>query len=80
MQGAGVPHRVVVTGMGAVTPIGTTVEDFWAGCKRSQLGISPLDGFDDFWTAVARADDPAGAGRTSSPGPVVEARIVGGRG
>ena len=46
MQGAGVPHRVVVTGVGVVTPIGTTVADFWAGCKRSQLGISPLDGFD----------------------------------
>ena len=27
MQGAGVPHRVVVTGIGAVTPIGTTVEE-----------------------------------------------------
>ena len=46
MQGAGVPHRVVVTGLGVVTPIGTTVPEFWAACKRSQLGISPLDGFD----------------------------------
>ena len=46
MQGAGVPHRVVVTGVGVVTPIGTTVPEFWAGCKRGQLGISPLDGFD----------------------------------
>ena len=46
MQGAGVPHRVVVTGLGVVTPIGTTVPEFWAGCKRSQLGISPLDGFE----------------------------------
>jgi len=46
MQGAGVPHRVVVTGVGVVTPIGTTVPEFWAGCKRAQLGISPLDGFD----------------------------------
>ena len=46
MQGAGVPHRVVVTGLGVVTPIGTTVPEFWAACKRSQLGITPLDGFD----------------------------------
>jgi nodulation protein E len=37
--------RVVVTGMGAVTPIGTTVEDFWAGLKRGQSGVSPLEGF-----------------------------------
>src|SRR5215468_5639902 len=46
MQGAAVPHRVVVTGLGVVTPIGTTVPQFWDGCKRAQLGISPLDGFD----------------------------------
>jgi nodulation protein E len=46
MQGAAVPHRVVVTGLGVVTPIGTTVPQFWEGCKRAQLGISPLDGFD----------------------------------
>ena len=46
MQGAGVPHRVVVTGLGAVTPIGTTVPEFWAGCKRAQVGVSPLDGFE----------------------------------
>src|SRR6516165_804017 len=46
MQGAAVPHRVVVTGLGVVTPIGTTVPQFWEGCRRAQLGISPLDGFD----------------------------------
>ena len=38
-------RRVVVTGLGAITAIGTTVPEFWAGCKRSQLGISALDGF-----------------------------------
>src|SRR3979409_723257 len=46
MQGAGVPHRVVVTGVGVVTPIGTTVPEFWAGCRSARNGISPLDGFD----------------------------------
>jgi len=45
MQGTGGPHRVVVTGMGVVTPIGCTVPEFWAGCRRGQLGITPLDGF-----------------------------------
>ena len=45
MQGAGRTARVVVTGMGVVTPIGTTVHDFWAGCKRGKFGVSPLDGF-----------------------------------
>ena len=37
---------MVVTGMGAVTPIGTTVADFWAGCRRAQVGVGPIDGFD----------------------------------
>src|SRR5262245_18790470 len=45
MQGSGAPHRVVVTGMGVVTPIGATVAEFWAGCRRGQVGITPLDGF-----------------------------------
>ena len=31
--------------MGVVTPIGTTVADFWAGCRRGQLGVSALGGF-----------------------------------
>ena len=38
-------RRVVVTGMGVVTPIGTTVPEFWAGCKRGKSGVSPLGGF-----------------------------------
>lgn len=27
-------RRVVITGMGAVTPIGNNVEDFWANIKK----------------------------------------------
>ncbi len=38
-------RRVVVTGMGAVTSIGQNVEDFWAGMKRGQSGVSELGGF-----------------------------------
>ena len=38
-------RRVVVTGMGVVSPIGSTVDDFWAGIKRGDCGVSPLDGF-----------------------------------
>jgi nodulation protein E len=32
--------------MGVVTPIGQTVPEFWAGCRRGQLGVGPLEGFD----------------------------------
>src|SRR5215207_9152647 len=45
MSEPGATRRVVVTGMGVVTPIGTTVADFWAGCRRGQSGVGPLDGF-----------------------------------
>ncbi len=38
--------RVVVTGMGAITPIGNSVESFWAGVKENQVGISPITKFD----------------------------------
>ena len=37
-------RRVVVTGMGAVTPIGTTVPEFWAGVKAGTCGVSKLEG------------------------------------
>lgn len=38
--------RVVVTGMGAVTPIGIGVEEFWKGIKENQVGIGPITKFD----------------------------------
>lgn len=38
--------RVVVTGMGAITPIGNDVEGFWNGLKNNQIGIGPITYFD----------------------------------
>lgn len=38
--------RVVVTGMGAVTPIGNSVEEFWSGIKESKVGIGEITKFD----------------------------------
>lgn len=38
--------RVVVTGMGAVTPIGNDVESFWQGLKDKKVGIGPISYFD----------------------------------
>lgn len=32
-------RRVVITGMGALTPIGNSVEEFWANAKEGKLGI-----------------------------------------
>ncbi len=38
--------RVVVTGMGAITPIGNSVEAFWQAVKESTVGIGPITYFD----------------------------------
>src|SRR3990170_8690251 len=38
--------RVVITGMGAITPIGNTVEDFWQSCLAGRSGIGPVTQFD----------------------------------
>jgi 3-oxoacyl-[acyl-carrier-protein] synthase II len=44
---AGPPtRRVVITGIGAITPIGTGVEDFWSGLTSGRSGIAPIQGFD----------------------------------
>ena len=39
-------RRVVVTGLGAVTPIGNTVDEFWKGIKAGQVGIGEITRFD----------------------------------
>ncbi len=39
-------RRVVVTGMGAITPIGNTVEEFWNSIKEEKVGIGPITKFD----------------------------------
>lgn len=38
--------RVVVTGMGALTPIGNTAEDFWKGLSTGVSGAAPITKFD----------------------------------
>lgn len=39
-------RRVVVTGLGAITPIGNSVEEFWNGLKAKKVGIGPITAFD----------------------------------
>lgn len=45
MTQTGAARRVVVTGSGVVTSIGTTVPEFWAGCREGKVGVGPLFGF-----------------------------------
>jgi 3-oxoacyl-[acyl-carrier-protein] synthase II len=38
--------RVAVTGLGAVTPLGNTAPDLWAGVSAGRSGIGPITHFD----------------------------------
>ncbi|MBV8154153.1 MAG: beta-ketoacyl-ACP synthase II [Candidatus Eremiobacteraeota bacterium] len=48
-------RRVVVTGLGAVTPIGNTREEFWRRTVAGESGIAPITAFDAslFTTRIA---------------------------
>ena len=39
-------RRVVITGLGAITPIGNNVEEFWKGIKQGKCGIDEITEFD----------------------------------
>ena len=39
-------RRVVVTGLGALTPLGNTTDEFWAGLRDGRSGIGPITKFD----------------------------------
>ena len=48
-------ERVVITGMGAITPVGNDVETFWASLKAGKCGVGPITKFDvsDFKVKLA---------------------------
>jgi 3-oxoacyl-[acyl-carrier-protein] synthase II len=50
-------RRVVITGMGAVTPLGNSVDSTWQGLLAGQSGIAPIERFDvaDFKTQFGGA-------------------------
>mgnify|MGYP001191508413 CR=1 FL=1 len=39
-------ERVVITGMGAITPVGNDVPSFWESLKTGKCGIGPITKFD----------------------------------
>ena len=43
---ADMSRRVVVTGMGAITPIGLSVDEFWAGIREGKIGFDRITRFD----------------------------------
>ncbi|GAC1594558.1 MAG: beta-ketoacyl-ACP synthase II [Acidimicrobiales bacterium] len=53
-------RRVVVTGMGALTPVGIGVEATWAGLVAGANGVAPIEGFDASNFAVRFAAEVKG--------------------
>lgn len=45
-RGIKMKRRVVVTGMGAITPIGNDVASFWNSVKEGKIGFGPISYFD----------------------------------
>ena len=58
-------HRVVVTGLGAITPIGNTVQEYWDGLKSGRNGVAEITLFEASshacrFAAEVKNFDPAG--------------------
>src|SRR5687767_2353879 len=57
-------RRVVVTGMGAVSPLGLSVPELWQGILEARNGVGPITlfdatGFDTRFAAEVKGFDPA---------------------
>jgi 3-oxoacyl-[acyl-carrier-protein] synthase II len=39
--------RVVVTGLGALTPIGNSIEEYWDGLVNGRSGAAPITYYDN---------------------------------
>lgn len=50
-------RRVVITGLGAVTPLGNSVEETWAGIKAGKSGIGPITYYDTSVSAIKYAGE-----------------------
>ena len=63
-------RRVVITGMGAVTPVGNTVEDSWQAIRQGVCGIAPITAYD----TSAQKVKLAGEVKNFDPTPYIDKR------
>ncbi len=65
-------RRIVVTGLGAVTPVGTGADELWSGLLAGRSGFTPVESFDTgrfnvHLGAEVRGFEPAAWVRTLDP-------------
>ena len=48
-------HRVVITGMGVITPVGNNIGDFWRNLVDGYCGIDHIKGFDEYELPISVA-------------------------
>ena len=53
-------RRVVVTGMGALTPVGNSVPESWAAVRQGRCGIAPITHYDTSRQKVKLAGEVKG--------------------
>ena len=61
-------RRVVITGLGIISPLGNTVESTWSAAKEGKSGIGPITRFD----ATSYATRFAGEVKNFDPAPFIE--------
>lgn len=64
-------HRVVITGLGVISPVGNTVAEFWNNLTAGKCGIDFIKGFEDYDLPIKVAGqvktfDPAANGLDSA--------------
>ena len=48
-------QRVVITGLGVISPVGNNINDFWQSLSQGKCGIDHIKGFDDYELPISVA-------------------------
>ena len=48
-------QRVVITGMGVISPVGNNINDFWSSLAEGRCGIDHIKGFEDYELPISVA-------------------------